>query len=592
MKGSRDRTAGTWIRVASKSDRGRVRTENQDAFGEHTHDDERLLVVADGMGGHLGGETASRTCIESVLEAFHGEGGDPAERLRIGIRLANERIYETGLETSKLEGMGTTCVALILESNGSAHVAWVGDSRAYRLRDGRLELLTRDHSLIAEWIQMGIVTEEQARVHPRRNELTRAVGATPDVDVETRSVDIAPRDRFLLCTDGLWGIVPEERLRAILLGTDPDDVVRELVDRANLGGGPDNATAQVAFIDADPPFLAPHSDTAPPDALPESDSPGQIIGESAREGEADRADSQREKAAASSRTGSEAAGASRPATRPSLRRLGLGRSVPALSAILGAVTAAGLITGALGVRLLLRTAPAPSAESAPGSAPGSEPADQIEEASAPSSGSKVSPAAAPAVDPAKPETVPSAEVPVPMPEPPPAAPSPPARTAEAEQPAIEASDPAPIPSSPSDALESDLDADFLVVTESEAARLGGEVVPLPDPIPTAAGFDLPEPVRRFLDDWLRALAERDSEALARLGIGGELELLGSLATRESYRLRAAEVAGGAVSEGTAHVRVVLSYAFRNREGRFRTEDELRLILVESPGGLRFRGYWQ
>lgn len=137
-----------------------------------------------------------------------------------------------------------------------------------------------------------------------------------------------------------------------------------------------------------------------------------------------------------------------------------------------------------------------------------------------------------------------------------------------------------------------MDADYLVVTESEAARLGGEAVPLPDPIPTAAGFDLPEPVRRFLDDWLRALAERDSEALARLGIGGELELLGSLATRESYRLRAAKVAGGSDAEGTAHVRVVLSYAFRNREGRFRTEDELRLILVESPDGLCFRGYWQ
>jgi protein phosphatase len=234
---------------AAVSDVGRVRRENQDAFGEFSSAaGERLFVVADGMGGHRGGSTASRLCVETIGHAF--EGLEPAEtRLRRGFALANARIHEVAEADPELIGMGTTAVAVALGPDGSAALAWVGDSRVYRLRDGTLEQLSSDHSIVGEMIRSGVLTPEGAESHPRRNELMRAIGPLPSVEAETRVLRHAPGDRFLLCTDGLWGPVPVAELAEVLGDETPELAVAKLVARANARGGPDNVTALVACVD-------------------------------------------------------------------------------------------------------------------------------------------------------------------------------------------------------------------------------------------------------------------------------------------------------------------------------------------------------
>jgi protein phosphatase len=230
------------------SDVGRVRRENQDAFGEFSSSaGERLFVVADGMGGHRGGSTASRLCVEAIGRAF--EGPEPAEtRLRRGFALANARIHEVAEADPELIGMGTTAVAVALSPDGSGALAWVGDSRVYRLRDGVLEQLSADHSIVGEMVRSGALTPEGAEAHPRRNELMRAIGPMQSVEAETRVLRHSNGDRFLLCTDGLWGPVPIAELAAVLGTETPELAVKTLVAKANERGGPDNVTALVASV--------------------------------------------------------------------------------------------------------------------------------------------------------------------------------------------------------------------------------------------------------------------------------------------------------------------------------------------------------
>ena len=160
------------IEVVGQTDVGRQRSENQDAFGDFEDDlGYRLLVVADGMGGHRGGATASRICVETLGEAFRGSSDPLPDRISRGLELSSERIQEQAERDPNLEGMGTTAVALAFTPRGEAVVAWVGDSRAYRLRDGQLEQLTEDHSLVAEWVRLGVISSDEAASHPRRHEL-------------------------------------------------------------------------------------------------------------------------------------------------------------------------------------------------------------------------------------------------------------------------------------------------------------------------------------------------------------------------------------------------------------------------------------
>jgi protein phosphatase len=244
--------------AAGLTDVGAVRQTNQDALGECADGALRVFVVADGMGGHAGGESASRMAVEAVQAVFGSAPGGLGERLRVALETANQRVYEEQLRNPRLAGMGTTGVALGFGPDG-AFVANVGDSRAYRMRSGSLVQLTRDHSVVAELERRGYITAEQAAVHPRRNEVLRSLGTEESVDVDVDPVEVAPEDVFLLCSDGLSGVVPDAEIAALLVRQPAEDAARALVEAALAAGGPDNVTVQIvrapahAFAPAPPP---------------------------------------------------------------------------------------------------------------------------------------------------------------------------------------------------------------------------------------------------------------------------------------------------------------------------------------------------
>ena len=250
------------IETASLTDVGMRRASNQDAFGGLVAaSGARLLIVADGMGGHAGGATASRVAIETIEEVVGRSTDAPETVLRMALEAANRRVHEEAQKDASLSGMGTTGVALLFQPDGSAWVAHVGDSRAYRLRDGSLEQLTPDHSLVAELERRGMITAEEAQVHPRRNEVLRSIGVEPEVDVDVAQVDARPGDQYLLCSDGLSGVVRDEEIAAELLRAPPEVAARRLVDAANERGGPDNITVQIARV-PDPEARARHEESA------------------------------------------------------------------------------------------------------------------------------------------------------------------------------------------------------------------------------------------------------------------------------------------------------------------------------------------
>jgi protein phosphatase len=233
------------VSTASLTDVGRVRKVNQDHCGELTAPDGgRLLVLCDGMGGHSGGEIASHLAVETIVESV-GEGGAPPDQLlRRAFDAANERIKRRGRENPQLRGMGTTGVALYLGGDGFAWVAHVGDSRAYRLRNGKMQRLTDDHSLVAEQLRSGLITAEEAERLPK-NELLRAIGQEPPLKIDIARHDVREGDRFLLCSDGLWNVFQDDEIAFTLGSEAPAVAVRKLVDRANERGSRDNVTVQI-----------------------------------------------------------------------------------------------------------------------------------------------------------------------------------------------------------------------------------------------------------------------------------------------------------------------------------------------------------
>jgi len=239
--------------VASLSDVGLTRSTNQDVCAEFEDaSGRRLLVVADGMGGHQGGETASRLAAEAMGEVFRTGAGAPADLLREAVEAANRKVFETAAASHHLHGMGTTVVALLLSGGSEGCVAHVGDSRCYRLRGGELELLTADHSVRRRLIEDDGLTDAQAEQHPAAHTLERAIGPEADVDVEVRPVSAAPGDAFLLCSDGLWGLVGAEEIARVMASQPPEDCVRTLVAAANRAGGRDNVTVQAVVIPGQP----------------------------------------------------------------------------------------------------------------------------------------------------------------------------------------------------------------------------------------------------------------------------------------------------------------------------------------------------
>jgi len=246
-----DRLDARLLESAARTDVGVVRRSNQDAVGESVAGGGawRVFIVADGMGGHAGGETASRLVVETVQELFPGSEGPVDARLRACIDAANRKVYETQLRDARLHGMGTTGVALAVGPEG-AWIANVGDSRAYRLRDEGLTQLTDDHSVVAELQRRGFITAEQALTHPRRNEVMRSLGTEERVDVDVDPVELAPGDLFLLCSDGLSGVVPEAEIRELLALRPLDAAADALIAAANRHGGPDNVTVQIVHVPA------------------------------------------------------------------------------------------------------------------------------------------------------------------------------------------------------------------------------------------------------------------------------------------------------------------------------------------------------
>jgi serine/threonine protein phosphatase PrpC len=222
-----------------------------------------LFVVADGMGGHAAGEVASRITIEVAEESVRltadpdatwpagYEDGLPrgCNRLRTALRLANQRVIDASRENRQYRGMASTAVAALV-GNGTAHVAHAGDSRIYLWRAGALSRLTVDHSYVSERILDGSLTPEEARVHPLRNMVTRAVGGRPELDVEVKAVPVLSGDALLLCSDGLTGMLPDGDIAGLLAaaGATPEEAVTALVAEANARGGDDNITVLVARI--------------------------------------------------------------------------------------------------------------------------------------------------------------------------------------------------------------------------------------------------------------------------------------------------------------------------------------------------------
>ncbi|HYH27872.1 MAG TPA: Stp1/IreP family PP2C-type Ser/Thr phosphatase [Actinomycetota bacterium] len=243
------------VRAGAATDVGRVRERNEDSFLAK----DPLFAVADGLGGHQGGDVASRTALETLeREARPGEGEDGLpDRLHDGVLSANRAVFERAAGDPGLAGMGTTITALAA-GTGRFYLAHVGDSRAYLLRDGELRPLTEDHTLVRKMVKEGRLTVEEAEVHPQRSVLTRALGIEDEIEVDQATVEIAQGDRILICSDGLTGMVDEETIREILEGgSDPDRASARLVEAANEAGGQDNITVVVVDVVQSDPVPAP-----------------------------------------------------------------------------------------------------------------------------------------------------------------------------------------------------------------------------------------------------------------------------------------------------------------------------------------------
>lgn len=233
------------FRWATRSDTGRVREHNEDAVwpatGSGESDDTLLVAVADGMGGHVGGEIASSTAIDTAT----GVGG----RAAIRIQAANLAVLDEAARRPRLAGMGTTLTLAIVEPDGSMELGHVGDSRAYRYRNGELEMITTDHSYVSEMIAAGKLSPEDAENHPYRSVVTRAIGLEPAVDVDVTELEVKDGDRILLCSDGLTAMLDDATIAEILGDDDdPGTVADALVETANERGGDDNIT--VVVVDA------------------------------------------------------------------------------------------------------------------------------------------------------------------------------------------------------------------------------------------------------------------------------------------------------------------------------------------------------
>lgn len=241
------------IETGVRTDVGRVREGNEDSYLM----DEPLFGIADGMGGHAAGEVASSTAVEALSSGAARVNPEDPESLVALLKEANRAIFEKAAKDDSLHGMGTTCTLVLIDAY-KVHLAHVGDSRAYLLRDGDLSRMSEDHTLVGRLVREGQLTEEEAAKHPQRNMITRSLGIDSDVRVDLTSFEVRDGDRIMLCSDGLTSMTGEDTIKRVLQQKkSPQAAADELVDLANEAGGEDNITVVVLDLsaggDAPPP---------------------------------------------------------------------------------------------------------------------------------------------------------------------------------------------------------------------------------------------------------------------------------------------------------------------------------------------------
>jgi len=247
------------LEIAGLSDIGCQRENNEDQFAywEPANDEEfarkgRLAVVADGMGGHEGGQEASRIAVETIQEVFADTpDADVQSLLTIGFQIAHERILEYAAVHPQLHGMGTTATAIAIREK-ELYYAHVGDSRLYLVRGANISRLTQDHSYVGRLVQNGVISAQEAEIHPQRHILTAALGAGAELWPETpqHAIELQNGDVLILCTDGLWSLLSENEIRTVVLGCEPPEACRSLIQMTKDRGGPDNITVQVLRLSA------------------------------------------------------------------------------------------------------------------------------------------------------------------------------------------------------------------------------------------------------------------------------------------------------------------------------------------------------
>jgi PPM family protein phosphatase len=242
--------------VSLQTDPGCQREINEDQIFLHRPDDPDvlkkkgiLIVVADGMGGHSAGEVASGMAVEIIDRVYFDDAHDPASALKSALEEANFEIHKASLGQEGLRGMGTTCTALVLQ-NGSAIAAHVGDSRLYLVRGGQIYLMTEDHSEVMEMVKRGLISLEEARHHPDKNVILRAIGSHAEVQVSTWAEPFPTRegDRFLLCSDGLYDLVEDDEIKRAVEQAEPEAACESLVALAKERGGHDNISVAVVNL--------------------------------------------------------------------------------------------------------------------------------------------------------------------------------------------------------------------------------------------------------------------------------------------------------------------------------------------------------
>lgn len=241
--------------LGAKTDLGRIRENNEDKYEFFIPEDEDTLAlkgafyaVADGMGGHAAGQIASELALKTAIKAYYSDSSPILEEsLRAAFQTSNALIYDAARAISERAGMGTTMTALVLRGE-EAFIAHVGDSRCYRLRGGKLEQLTEDHTWVNEQVKHGLMSQEEAELSPFRNVITRSLGNTPSVDVDILSDELKINDVFLLCSDGLTSEVSDDEIRDVLIKSSPSKTAWDLVELALDHGGRDNCTVLIVAI--------------------------------------------------------------------------------------------------------------------------------------------------------------------------------------------------------------------------------------------------------------------------------------------------------------------------------------------------------